>query len=89
MRELAGQRARGTARKGSVEIATIGQIAAVGNEPDRVHDWHQHQRARQSALGQHVRQTADDFYANDLVTMDGGADKRDRPLAGAMDDLHR
>ncbi len=88
-RHAAAKRPRLAAREAAVEIATVGQVAAVLNEAEDVDDGHADQGAPQPLDLPRAQQPAHDLHAVDLVAMDAAADQHHRARLATVHHLHR
>ena len=70
-------------------FAPVRQIAISGHEPEDVDDRHGDERPAKSFGGQRSQHFADDFDADDFVTMRGCRQPEHRPILAAMDDPQR
>ena len=89
MRELRGEAAALVPWKAAVEIAPIGQIAAVRGEAVDIDGGRQDHRARQGFRHQMVEQALDDGGTHDLVAMDARAHEDTRPALRPVQHFER
>ena len=89
MRQLRAERAALAAGKAAVEVTTVRQVAAAGQEAEAVHHRDRQQRATQALQRRLAQQSTDHFHADDLVAVDGRTDEHHRARPRAMDDMHR
>jgi hypothetical protein len=76
-------------REHPVEIAPIRQIAGVGDEAERVDHRHCQQGPVESSQRPQAQQPADDFDADDFVTVDRSTEKQHRPRLPSMHHVDR
>ncbi len=81
-----GERSVGRSGKGAVEVAPVGQIAAVADKAVDIDDGHADQRTRQRTRRDTLQKAAGDLDAGDFVAMDRGADEQHGAGLAAMDD---
>ena len=81
--ELAGERTTRRAGERPVEVAAVGEVAALAHEAEHVDDRHGHDGAGQLPRPQHREHLSDDLDAVELVAVDHRVqpDLRARPAA--------
>ena len=89
MRQLRGEAAAFVPRKAAIEIAPVGQIAAVRGEAVDINRGRQNHRTRQGFRHQMVEQALDDGRTHDLVPVDARAHEDTWPALRPVNHFER
>ena len=77
------------ARKATIQIAAIGQVAGLVNKTEYVHHRHRQQGAAERLERRMTQQTTDDFHPVEFISMDSCTDHQNRSGATTMDHMDR